>query len=146
MTVKARCSPLFLALLVPAAFAADLALQSQTPDSIRWSAAPNMPGLQTSWLQGGFGQPGFYTVRVKLAAGTRIPPHIHPDDRYTTVLSGTVYVGTGENAHDDSMSAQPAGSFYRIPAGAPHYLWARDGEVIYQEAGVGPTQNLPLRR
>jgi hypothetical protein len=25
------------------------------------------------------------------------------------------------------------------PAGVPHYIWAKDGEALYQEAGMGPT-------
>jgi hypothetical protein len=35
--------------------------------------------------------------------------------------------------------AVPAGGLYVAPASQPHTLWARDGEVVYQEAGTGPT-------
>lgn len=26
-----------------------------------------------------------------------------------------------------------------VPAGTPHFLWARDGEVEYQKSEVGPS-------
>ncbi|MBP7149731.1 MAG: cupin domain-containing protein, partial [Acidobacteria bacterium] len=62
-----------------------------------------------------------------------------PDERNTTVISGTVYVGFGESFDETKIVAVPAGAVYVAPAGVPHYLWAKDGDVVYQEAGVGPT-------
>jgi hypothetical protein len=34
---------------------------------------------------------------------------------------------------------------YVAPQGVPHYVYAKDGDVVYQEAGVGPTANIPVR-
>jgi len=82
---------------------------------------------------------GLYLLRVKLARGTHVPLHTHPDERNTTVLSGTLYVGFGKSFAEDKMVAVPAGSVFVAPANVEHYLWAKDGEVIYQESGVGPT-------
>jgi quercetin dioxygenase-like cupin family protein len=84
-------------------------------------------------------QEGTYVQRVILATGARIPPHTHPDTRYSTVLSGTLYVAFGANPADADFVAVPAGGLYVAPASQPHTLWARDGEVVYQEAGTGPT-------
>jgi quercetin dioxygenase-like cupin family protein len=78
---------------------------------------------------------------VRLTAGARIPPHTHPDSRHTTVLTGTLYVGFGEASDDARLVAVPQGGIYLAPANLPHYLWARDGDVVYQESGVGPTGN-----
>ena len=36
------------------------------------------------------------------------------------------------------MKAYPAGTFYSEPSKAPHYTWAKDGEVIIQVTGAGP--------
>ena len=36
-------------------------------------------------------------------------------------------------------SGLPAGTFYSEPSKAPHYSWAKDGEVIIQITGVGPS-------
>lgn len=83
--------------------------------------------------------PGLYALRVRLDAGARIPPHTHPDIRYSTVLKGTLYVGFGGAVDESAMVAVPAGAVYVAPADQPHYLWARDGAVEYQESGVGPT-------
>jgi len=41
--------------------------------------------------------------------------------------------------------AVPAGAAYVAPAGVPHHLSARDGDVVYQEGGFGPTANLPVQ-
>ena len=35
--------------------------------------------------------------------------------------------------------AYPAGTFYSEPSKAPHFTWAKDGEVIIQITGVGPS-------
>ena len=31
------------------------------------------------------------------------------------------------------------------PANVPHYLSAKEGEVVYQESGVGPTATVPFK-
>jgi hypothetical protein len=40
----------------------------------------------------------------------------------------------------------PAGSFFVVPAGHVHYSRAKDGEVTYQESGIGPTSNAYLKK
>jgi len=109
------------------------------PDTIRWVSPPNMPGLQAAWILGAEQKPAFYMLRVKLSLGARIPPHTHPDERNTTVLMGTVYVGFGEKFDEAQVIAIPAGAVYVAPANVPHYVWAKADDVMYQEAGMGPT-------
>lgn len=114
-----------LALLAPHAI--DMAVaQGQLPTAIapqdvRWTSPPNL------------------LFRVKLAANSRIPPHTHPDERNSTVMSGTLFVGFGDTFDEARMVAVPSGAVYVAPANVPHYLWAREGEVVYQESGIGPT-------
>ena len=74
-----------------------------------------------------------------LAKGGKIPPHTHPDKRYSTVLKGNLYVGFGSEADEAKVFVVPEGGVYVAPAKVPHYLWAKDGDVVYQEAGTGPT-------
>lgn len=109
------------------------------PEALRWGSPPNMPGLQAAWVVGAEQKAGQYVLRVKLASGAKIPPHTHPDERITTVLTGTVYVGFGERFAEAGVVAIPAGGVYIAPAGIPHYIWAKEGDVMYQEAGMGPT-------
>ena len=109
------------------------------PGNLKWFSPPGNPALQGAWVVGGEQSRGAYVLRVKLAAGGRIPPHIHPDERNTTVLSGTLYVGFGNTFDETKMMAIPTGYVYVAPAHVAHYVWAKEGDVVYQEAGSGPT-------
>ncbi len=109
------------------------------PERFRWLSPPNNPALHYAWLLGNEQKHGPYILRVKLAAGGRIPPHTHPDERISTVLSGTIYVGFGKTFEESKVVAIPAGSVCLIPPNVPHYLWVKDGDAIYQESGTGPT-------
>jgi len=110
------------------------------PQSFVWFSPPGVSGLEAAWVVGAEQASGLYALRVRLVPGTKIAPHTHPDSRYSTVLSGTLYVGFGRTMDESAMVAVPAGGVYVAPANQPHYLWARDGEVEYQESGVGPTR------
>ena len=110
------------------------------PEDFVWSGPPNIPELKGAWLQGAAdSESGLYVLRVQLAEGGLIPPHSHPDERHSTVLSGTLYVGFGEVFDEERVVAIPTGAVYLAPANVPHYVWARDGDVVYQEMGMAPT-------
>jgi quercetin dioxygenase-like cupin family protein len=109
------------------------------PDTLKWFSPPNNPNLKAVWVTGNEKEPGMYILRVMLKATGIIPPHSHPDIRYTTVLSGTLYVGFGKTIEDSTMVAIPTGVVYCVPANVFHYLKSKTGDVTYQEIGVGPT-------
>jgi len=109
------------------------------PQALTWSSPPNIADLSSAWVLGAESETGSYALRVKLKAGGRVPAHTHPDTRYSTVLSGTLYVGFSAVPNESQMTRVPAGAVYVAPANVTHYLWAKDGPVEYQEAGVGPT-------
>lgn len=109
------------------------------PGALRWVSPPNMPGVQGAWIFGAEQKPGQYLFRVKLAPVAKIPPHTHPDERHITVLAGAIQVGFGESFDEAKVVAVPAGAVYVAPANVPHYVWARDGEAVYQESGMGPS-------
>jgi quercetin dioxygenase-like cupin family protein len=95
---------------------------------------------QTVVVYGDPTKPGVFVTRVKFSVGWKDPPHWHPDEvRTAVVLSGTLYFGTGEEWDESKIKAYPAGTFYSEPPKAPHYTWAKDGEVIIQVTGVGPS-------
>lgn len=121
------------------AVARSLAPEPILPTTLHWGSPPDMPGVQGAWVLGNEKKPGLYIMRVKLAAGARILPHTHPDDRHTTVLTGTIYVGFGESFDVAKVVAVPTGAVYIAPANVPHYVWGKVGEAMYQESGVGPT-------
>jgi quercetin dioxygenase-like cupin family protein len=109
------------------------------PASLEYSGLPGMSGAESSQVLGDPQKPELYLQRVKLAKGAKIPPHTHPDERNSTVLSGTIYVGFGETFDESKVVAIPEGAVYVAPAGVPHYIWAKDGPAVYQEGGHGPT-------
>jgi len=116
------------------------------PDNLRWTVSPTSQALKSTWVLGAETKSGPYVFRVKIAANGRIPPHTHPDERNTTVLFGAIYIGFGETFDEDKVVAVPTGAVYVVPANVPHYIWAKDGDAEYQEAGVGPTATVPLKR
>ena len=116
------------------------------PETLRWTSPPGNPALQAAWMLGSEGGTGAYVLRVRLAAGGKILPHRHPDARHVTVLWGTVYVGFGESFDESKVVAVPSGAVYVAAANVPHFVWARDGGVVYQESGVGPTANVFIAR
>jgi quercetin dioxygenase-like cupin family protein len=100
--------------------------------------APYPHGAMMAVLSGDPAKAGSqYTVRLKLADGTQIAPHMHGDIENVTVLSGTLMVGVGNAVNPASMLALTPGSYASIPAGTPHYATAK-GETVLQVNGVGP--------
>jgi quercetin dioxygenase-like cupin family protein len=137
--MNAKTLLLLLGIALASTAAEGPAIKVVLPDRLIFTSPPGIPDLKSAYVLGSESEPGAYAIRVKLKAGGRVPVHTHPDTRYSTVLSGVLYVGFGEVANDARMTAVPAGAVYVAPANVPHYLWAKDGEVQYQEAGVGPT-------
>ncbi len=137
-------TPFFPAIIFSFLLANLAAAQSRDPVALiparfRWVSSPNNPALEAAWIIGSEEKRGPYILRVRLAAGGRIPPHTHPDERNSTVLAGTISVGFGEVFDEAKMVAMPTGAVYVIPANVPHYIWARETNATYQEAGFGPT-------
>jgi hypothetical protein len=118
---------------------ADEGLRGLLPTDIAWVQRRTSPDVFYAGIYGDPAKPGPYAFRVRAQAGHRLAPHTHPDERTVTVLSGTYWSGVGETFADDKLQAFPAGSFYVVPAGIPHFSAVLDGEVEFQEAGVGPS-------
>ena len=109
------------------------------PDAVKWRTYPLAEGVQVSALFGGADKEGIYTLRVKMANDARLKIHTHPDTRMITVLSGKLTAGRGTKFDGANETVVPAGGFFVVPAGVPHYTRAGNGEVIYQENGYGPS-------
>ena len=105
-------SILMLSLMVSFALAQGEPLRPAVlvPDELTW--APGPAGALLARVVSDSTKPGIYVVRARFPAGFRVPPHFHPDDRIVTVLSGTVYVGYGEQFDESKMKALPAGSVW----------------------------------
>jgi quercetin dioxygenase-like cupin family protein len=83
---------------------------------------------------------GIYVQRVRFQPGFKIMPHWHPEEvRTVVVLSGTLYFAYGDKWDESKLKAFPAGTFFSEPTRAAHFAWAKDGEVMVQVTGTGPS-------
>ena len=134
-----------LALLITAAAQADpLQPVRVTPDELIWKLNPL--GLQQTIVAGDPLKAGVYVLRTRLPAGLRVQPHFHPDERIVTILSGTLLVGYGEQFDESKMKGLPAGSLFTEPSKQPHFVWAKDGEVVVEVIGHGPSATTPVTK
>lgn len=86
------------------------------------------------------------SIRVKIPAGARALAHTHPQDELVTVIEGTWYLGKGTKFDSAKLTGYPAGSFIIIPAGIPHFVAAKEGNVVVQLSGMGRFQTSPLEQ
>jgi quercetin dioxygenase-like cupin family protein len=102
--------------------------------SASWSdAPPSMPkGTKIAVLEGSPQQPGMFTIRLKIPAGTKLAAHTHPRHERVTVLSGKVTVHIGGKS-----TAFAAGGFYVNPPEVPHSLEFAE-ETVLQLTCEGP--------
>jgi hypothetical protein len=107
------------------------------PADLEWTRRDN--GTFRANVAGDDLMPGMYSYRARFPAKHRVEPHFHPDNRTVVVISGTLYVGFGERFDESVMKPLPAGSTWTEPTRQPHFAWAKDGEVVIQVVGVGPS-------
>ena len=109
-----------------------------TSQDVRWFTPPYYTdGRQRAQMLGDSSQGGVWVDRVKIPRGARVLAHTHPADEIVTVIEGTWYLGEGKKFDAARLKGYPAGSFIVIPAGAPHFVAAKDGTVIVQLNGTG---------
>jgi hypothetical protein len=108
-------------------------------EDVRWAMFPAFPpSVRLAVLVGDISQPGPYVVRVKVPAGVKLMPHLHPEDRIYTVIAGVFYIGLGKIFDPTKLEAYPPGSVIVLPGRTPHFHWAMSGEYITQVSGSGP--------
>jgi quercetin dioxygenase-like cupin family protein len=114
------------------------------PQEMQFEAPFRPGGPSGALVYGDPAKPGLYVVRVKFTPGLKNMPHWHQDERTVVVLSGTYYFAYGEQWDESRLTAYPPGTFLSEPPKAPHYNWAKDGEVILQITGYGPTSAVSI--
>lgn len=133
----------FAAIMSAGAARAEGGVTVKLPGDVAFSdAGPGKP--QVAVLYGDQTKPGLYIVRLKFPAGFKAEPHTHPEEvRTLTVLSGTLYFGFGEKFDESKVASYPPGTFFTELPTTPHFVWAKDGDVIVQVAGIGPSGFIP---
>jgi hypothetical protein len=111
------------------------------PKDLKWMPAPPFlpKGAEAAILEGDPMKAGPYTLRLKMPAGYKVPPHTHPATEHVTVLKGDFALGMGPKQDPAAMSAMPTGSFAFMTPGMVHYAMARS-DVTIQLHGTGPFQ------
>ncbi|MBI1395934.1 MAG: cupin domain-containing protein [Betaproteobacteria bacterium] len=137
--LPAGCMLVLTTLTSPVAHSDFRPMTNVFPSDLKWVNVPGVPkAIELARVFGNPSQPGPYVFRARMRAGTKLPPHIHPDERWVTVLHGTYRSAVGETFSIADATEYPEGSFYVTEAGAPHYSYAVT-DVIVQEQGNGPT-------
>ena len=91
--------------------------KSILPEQVEWQSFPAFPpSAKLAVLVGDPTREGPYVIRVKVAAGVKLMPHRHPEDRVYTVLSGVFYVGLGDRFDAEQVKAYPPGTLLVLPA------------------------------
>jgi len=113
--------------------------RSITAEEIDWKPFPAFPpSVRLAVLVGKPSEGGLYTIRVKVPRGVKLMPHMHPEDRQYTVISGIFYIGLGDQFDVDKLQAYPSGAVIVLPGNTSHFHWARSGEYITQVTAIGP--------
>jgi quercetin dioxygenase-like cupin family protein len=123
---------------VPAAAQEVAAPTIIAPEALKWNPAA-FPNVTIAVVSGSPAGTGMYAMIAKYAPGSKSVPHTHPDQRVVTVLSGTYYSGAGTEFDESKLKPIRAGTTIVIPANAPHYAWAKDGETMLLEVGTAPS-------
>src|ERR1044071_9616226 len=81
--------------------------------SIEWKPGPAAipPGAKMAVLEGDPTKEGPFVVRFQFPDGYHIPPHTHPKTERVTVISGSLYLATGETLDRNNAKNLPTGSF-----------------------------------
>lgn len=95
--------------------------------SVTWvDAPPSMPkGTKIAVLEGDPKQPGIFTIRLKVPAGSKLAVHTHPRHERVTVLSGNVVV-----TMEGKETTFTGGAFYVNPPDVPHAVSFAEESVL----------------
>jgi quercetin dioxygenase-like cupin family protein len=108
-------------------------------EDVEWHPFASFPPeVRLAILVGHPSEAGQYIIRVRMPANVRMMPHRHSEDRVYTVISGVFYVGVGKSFDEGRLTAHAPGTLIVLPAGTPHFHWARSGEYVTQISAVGP--------
>lgn len=103
-------------------------------------------GEQQIKLFGDASKPGMYGVLIKWNPGTGSHPHMHDQDRFIYVISGTWWVSSSTHYDPKQSYPMPQGSFVRHEKNTVHWDGARmGGPPVYLElVGMGPVKTIQV--
>lgn len=99
----------------------------------------NLSAVQVIVVYGDPSKEGLYTILLKVAANTKIPAHLHPDDRVGNVVAGSWFFGYGDQFDEKKLKKLPAGSIYTEISGQNHFAMTGKEAVVVAITGYGPS-------
>ncbi len=109
------------------------------PDELEWNPVESLPpGARAALIEGNLSEREPFTLRLWFPANYEIPAHTHPTTERVTVLSGTLYLATGDELTRANAVALPPGSVKIMPPGTKMWGYTGDEEVVIQLNGIGP--------
>jgi hypothetical protein len=118
------------------------ALTYKLPKDIPWEPE-SAAGSQQAVIYGDPDKPGLYVVLYKWLPHHMSKPHFHANDRVIHVISGTWWVGTGDDWDPDKSTPIPAGSVVTHFGKQVHWDGARSEEAVLEIVGIGPATSNP---
>jgi quercetin dioxygenase-like cupin family protein len=114
----------------------------QNLSDVKWVDAPPFlpPGAKIAVVHGNPAEKGPFAIRAKFPAGYKIPAHFHPTDEHVVVVSGALYMGTGDKLDPKGGTALKAGGFALMPAKKNHYAYTTTEETVILVYGTGPVE------
>ena len=107
------------------------------PDQIEWKGRPGS-GNYSATLFGDPSKPGLYVQLLKRDANNWSQPHSHPNDRFITVLAGTMWIGTGARFDPENTVPLKPGSYVRDIANQTHFDGSKADGLTIEIVGMGP--------
>jgi hypothetical protein len=86
-------------------------------------------------------KPGMYLLRKRIAANQTVRPHYDDQDRWVTVLKGTLWLGKGDVFKPDSLVPIREGGVAYLPANTHYFEMAGESETLIQVSGSGPVKS-----
>ena len=115
----------------------------KTLDQVEWKGRPGSAS-QTAVLFGDPSKPGLYVQLLKRGPDDWSQPHSHPNDRFLTVLAGSMKIGTGAKFDKNNTVTLPPGSMIRDIANQTHYDGTGPDGLTLEIIGMGPTSMTPV--
>lgn len=112
------------------------------PDQIEWKGRPGSVN-QSAILFGDPTKPGLYVTLLKRGPNDWSQPHSHPNDRFITVLAGTMWIGTGAKFDPNNTVPLKPGGFVRDIANQVHYDGTKEDGLTIEIIGMGPSTSTP---
>ncbi len=105
---------------------------------LKWEPVPSLPkGAVAAVIEGPMSEAVPFTIRIKVPANYKIPPHFHPAVERVTVLSGEFHMATGDKFDEKKLMALKVGDMMIMQPKTSHYAWTKVPTVV-QLHGTGP--------